>query len=153
MTHRKDDRAEAKEWAENVLKNFTIASADLPYVEAVLVQAQLMETPLKALFVGINDTGEHYKISIRGYRNLMNDVTWVNTFMGRNRDKMLEHVQASFTQLPPDGGCIKVIQMSKMRFLGADDDGGGGGGGEDNDRQLSVISSSSRSRRMKRHVG
>lgn len=124
-------RAIATEWAQNVLRANTnrVKTADRPYVEAVLIAAAMYEQPIKELVVGFNDSGDDkLKISIKGYKALMNDRIWVNTFLGKHRDELLDNVTDTFTQLT-DMGVIKVIHMDKVVFLRARDaeydDGGG----------------------------
>lgn len=109
-----DQRALATIWAQNVLKDHPrIKPIDRPYIEAVLVEAALQEFPVKELAVGINDNGRHYKITIKGYKNLLDDVIWVNAFHGQHRNEMLDNVTKSYTQLT-EVGAIKVIQVNKV---------------------------------------
>lgn len=111
-----DRRATATVWAQSVLKeNPRVKAPDRPYIEAALVEAALMEYPLKELAVGINDCGQHYKITLKGYKNLLDDVLWVNAFHGAHRNAMLDNVTKSYTQLT-DSGAIKVIQINKVQL-------------------------------------
>jgi len=116
---RPDRRAIATAWAQSVLKEDTVTkSQDKPYMEAVLATAALMEQPIKSLAVAINDCGDHYKITLKGYKLLMSDATWYLTFNGPNRDEMLDNVTGTYTQTPPDAtGPVKVIQLNKVVFL------------------------------------
>lgn len=109
-----EQRSLASMWAQAVLKDHPrIKIADRPYVEAVLVEAAMQEYPIKELAVGINDCGAHYKITIKGYKNLLDDVLWVNAFMGKSRSSLLDNVTKSYTQLT-ELGAIKVIQVNKV---------------------------------------
>jgi hypothetical protein len=104
----------AKAIAEELLTQFSVPSIDVPYIEAIVVAAILFELPIGKLAIGINDNGDHYKVTVKGYRNLINDVVWVNTFMGQRRDSLMKNVEALFTQLT-DHGSIKVLQVRKMQ--------------------------------------
>lgn len=113
---RPDRRAIAHQWAQSVLKEDTVTKTpDKPYMEAVLITAAMMEQPIKTLAVAINDNVDHYKITLKGYKLLMSDAGWYLTFMGPNRDEMLDNVTGTFTQ-HTDVGVIKVIHMNKIQF-------------------------------------
>ena len=116
---RPDRRSIATAWAQSVLKEDTVTKTqDKPYMEAVLATAAMMEQPIKSLAVAINDCGDHYKITLKGYKLLMSDETWYLTFRGPNRDEMLDNVTGTYTQTPPDAaGPVKVIQLNKVVFL------------------------------------
>jgi len=135
---RPDRRSIAQQWAQNVLKDDTVTKTqDKPYMEAVLTTAAMMEQPVKSLAVAINDNGDHYKITLKGYKLLMSDEIWYTTFSGPNRDELLDNVKGTFTQ-HTDVGVIKVIHMNKVQFqtpapsyhrssIGLGGRGGGGG--------------------------
>lgn len=113
---RMDARDFAVSWAEGVMKGLSrVKTPDVPYVKAVLIEAALMETPIKSLAVGINDCGDHYKITISGYKQLIDDAIWCNAFLGANRHPMLDNVARSYTQLT-DVGALKVLQVEKVKF-------------------------------------
>lgn len=111
-----DKRSIATQWARNVLKDDTVTKPqDRPYMEAVLATAAMMEQPIKSLAVAINDNGDHYKITLKGYNQLMDDEAWYLTFRGPNRDEMLDNVRGTFTQHPVEG-IVKVIHLNKVQF-------------------------------------
>ena len=110
-----ENRIFAKEWARNIMQSLDASVADRPYIEAVLVEAALFEDPVKELSIGINQVGNHINITIKGYENMINLVSWVNLFMSTNRDEMLCRVCDTFLQMP-DEGAILVIQMEKTTF-------------------------------------
>lgn len=113
---RPDRRTIAHAWAQSVLKDDTVTKTpDKPYMEALLTTAAMMEQPIKTLAVAINDNGDHYKVTIKGYKLLMSDKAWYLTFEGPNRDEMLDNVTGTFTQ-HTDLGIIKVIHMNKIQF-------------------------------------
>jgi len=108
-----ESEARADSISEDLLREFSVPALDVPYVKTVLMGALLFELPMGRLAIGINDNGDHYKVTVKGYRNLINDVVWVNTFMGTRRDNFMKNVEALFTQLT-DHGSIKVLQVRKM---------------------------------------
>jgi len=112
---RPDRRTIAHAWAQQVLKDDSVTKAiDKPHMEAVLVTAAMMEQPMKSLAVAINDNGDHYKITLKGYKLLMDDSIWYHTFSGPNRDEVLDNVKGTFTQ--DVDGIVKVISLSKVKF-------------------------------------
>lgn len=112
---RPDRRAVAAAWAQNVLKDDNVTkSLDKPYMEAVLTMAAMMEQPMKTLAVAINDCGEHYNITLKGYKLLMSDRIWFHTFCGPNRDQLFDNVKETYTQ--DVDGIVKVIKMDKVKF-------------------------------------
>lgn len=110
------DRATiAHAWAQQVLKDDSVTkSIDRPYMEALLVTAAMMEQPMKSLAVAINDNGDHYKVTLKGYKLLMDDAIWYHTFCGPNRDELLDNVKSTATQ--DVDGIVKVITLSKVKF-------------------------------------
>lgn len=116
QSFRPDRHSIATQWAQNVLKDDNVTKPqDKPYMEAVLATAALMEQPIKSLAVAINDNGDHYKITLKGYKQLMSDEAWYLTFMGPERDEMLDNVRGTFTQHPVEG-IVKVIHLNKVQF-------------------------------------
>jgi len=108
----------AKSMAKGVIAEFSVPNPDAPYLEAILIAAIMFELPIGQLAFGVNDNGDHYKITIKGYRNLINDVTWVNTFMGRHRDAVMHQVEGSYTQTT-DQCVIKMLQVAKTQLRSA----------------------------------
>lgn len=105
-------------WAKQVLKEDAVTrTQDMPYMEAVLATAAMMEQPVESLSVAINDAGNHYKIAIKGYKLLMSDEAWYLTFKGPDRDYMLDNVTGTYVQEPLDSGPVLVIQLNKVVFL------------------------------------
>lgn len=119
-----ENRLLAKEWARDIMKTLNAPIADRPFVEAVLVEAALFENPIKELAIGINEIGPLINITIKGYENMIDLVSWVNLFMSNHRDKMLTRVCNTFLQTPPDEGAILVIQMEKVTFHTSGEEGG-----------------------------
>ena len=111
-----DNRLAAKEWAADIMKTLHIPNADRPYVQAVLVEAALFEDPVKELAIGVNQVGDFYMITIKGYENMIDLVKWVNLFMSRDRDDRLCRVTHTFLQMPPNEGALLAIQMEKVNF-------------------------------------
>jgi hypothetical protein len=115
-------RSRAILWAQNVLKAHPrIKGNDLIHLQAVLVEAVMQEIPLKALVVAINDNGGHYKVTLKGYRNIMYDHIWSSAFHGPTRSAHLRCVGKTYTQLVSTG-IIKILQVYKKRNLSDDDE-------------------------------
>lgn len=75
-----DLRIQAKEFANEIMQNLQVPQADAPYLEAVLVEAALFEYPMNELSIALNQIGDFYNITIKGYQNLIDLVRWVNIF-------------------------------------------------------------------------
>jgi len=110
-----DLRIQAKEFAKEMMQTLQVPQADAPYIEAVLVEAALFEYPMKELSIALNQIGDFYNITIKGYQNLIDLIRWVNIFLGKNRHEMLCHVTHTYVQLT-EKGAIMVIQMEKIEF-------------------------------------
>jgi len=110
-----DVRLEAANFAKGITKQLDVAKADVPYLEAVLIEAALFEDPMSELVIGINKVGAFYNITIKGYQSMIDLVRWVNTFCGMNRAPQLCHVTHTYTQLT-DTLPVMVIQMNKIEF-------------------------------------
>jgi len=112
---RPDRRSIAHAWAQSVLKDDSVTKPiDKPYMEAVLVTAAMMEQPMKSLAVAINDNGDHYKITLKGYKLLHSHRIWYHTFCGPNRDELLDNVKDTYVQ--DVDGVVTVIQLNKVKF-------------------------------------
>jgi hypothetical protein len=113
-----DSRSLATGWSQNVLHADTVCKEqDRPYLLALLVEAALMELPVKTLSVAINEHTTDYAITIKGYKGLMSLRQWYNTFLGKNRNHMLDNVTDVFHQLT-DVGSIVIIRLKKVKFQG-----------------------------------
>ena len=108
----------AEEWADNAVGAARVQEADKPYVRATLVAAATIKEPMDPLRVAITPNGPSYTITIAGYRGLLDDLIWVTTFLGRNRDDYLLHVTNTFTQDTKDG-VTKVLHVQKVEFMDA----------------------------------
>ncbi len=102
----------------------------------MLEEVAYFEHPIPELQVHLGRVGQ-YTLTIRGYVKHLDDVLWVNTFMGKDRGELLSKVQELKTHLT-EKGAIKVIIMEKTQFHAAAEanssvfampSGGGGGGG------------------------
>ena len=125
-----DSRSLATGWAQGVLKADTVTKdQDKPYMLALLVEAALMETPVKTLSVAINEHQTDYAVTIKGYKGLMSIDQWYGTFRGKNRSHMLDNVSGVYMQQTDDAGAILVIRLKKVKFQPAPSISGGGGGG------------------------
>lgn len=109
-------RLAAKEFAREIMSKLDdVPIQDIPHLTAVLEEAAVFEEPVKDLEIGLNQVGELYNITIKGYKNLVDLVRWCNTFMGKQRNAALCNVIHTFLQ--PDANCVvMVIQMEKVRF-------------------------------------
>lgn len=109
-------RLAAKEFAREIISKLEdVQSQDTPHLIAVLEEAAAFEEPVRDLEIGLNQVGELYNITIKGYKNMIDIIRWANTFMGTKRNPALCNVVHTFVQ--PDADCIiMVIQMEKVRF-------------------------------------
>ena len=107
-------QAIAAGWAEEVIKkNPQVKQVDRPYVLAVLTEAAFFERPIKELACGINVDDDMIVITLKGYRNLMNDKAWYSVFLSSQRSDELKRVSDTFTQMT-DNGLIKVIHVTRV---------------------------------------
>ncbi len=110
-----DYRLAAEEFAAASMKKLPkFPTADEPYIEAVIAEAANFEHPIPNLEIAVNRMGD-YVITIRGYSKMIDDVLWVNTFMGRDRAEMLSRVSATKTQVSGKN-IVKAIHMEKTQF-------------------------------------
>ncbi len=130
----------ATEWAENVLKNneHIVKQQDRPYMLEALIQAGMFERPIRKLGCGMQDNGDIYVVTLKGYKGLMSDRLWGNIFLSKDKNQLLKNVLDTFTQMT-DIGLIKVLHIRKIKFNGAGDDDLASGGGSG-----SVVPSASR---------
>jgi hypothetical protein len=112
----KQQRAEASTFAREVMREQPVAAEDAPYIHEIITEAALFEQPLSNLEVAVTQSGDFYSVSIKGYQDLIDLATWVNTFLGKNRQEQLSHVTQSFVQLSSSGGAVMVIQMERVKF-------------------------------------
>lgn len=109
-------RAHAEERAAEIMKDIPVPRADAPHMKAVIVEALLFEEPMKNLQIAVNGhQSTFYKITIKGYQNLIPLVKWVNTFLGQHRSQMLSLVSDTFVQIN-DKVPLMVINMDKIEF-------------------------------------
>jgi len=111
-----DARSLATQWAQRVLQDDrNVKEQDKPYVLATLVQAAMMEVPIKTLSVAINEHNSDYAISIKGYTGLLSGNHWYQTFRGKRRDHMLHNVSDFYIQTA-DTKPFVVIRVNKVKF-------------------------------------
>jgi len=111
-----DARSLATQWAQRVLQEeMHVKEQDRPYVLATLVQAAMMELPIKTLSVAINEHSSDYAISIKGYIGLLSGNHWYATFRGKHRDHMLHNVSDFYIQTA-DSKPFVVIRVNKVKF-------------------------------------
>ncbi len=108
-------RVVAVEWVNSLSCLDAVAEEDKPYVQAVIIAAAVFHYPAPQLAGSVLDAGQHYDVTIKGYKKMIDDELWTETFVSRDRDDELSHVQKSLTQLT-DIGAIKVLQVRKVRF-------------------------------------
>jgi hypothetical protein len=115
-------RAKATLWAQTILKDHPrIKGSEQLNVQSALVEAAMQEIPLKSLVVGINDNGGHYKITLKGYRNILDTVIWSQTFHNQNRARHLRSIGKTYTQLTQTG-VIKILNVKKGTATADDDE-------------------------------
>lgn len=109
-------RGEAVTWAEGVVHKLQIEEIDRPYLVAVLVEAALLEDPVRPLNIAVNPDGTRYLITIKGYQTMIDAEELVYTFRGAERHHHLTRVQNVFIQFPPDEGAYLVIAMDSGQW-------------------------------------
>ena len=117
-----NNRSHAQTWAIETVDKLNIPKVDAPYMIAVLVEAALMELPLRVLHIAVNPDGTRYLITISGYSQMLDLVKWTSTFMGAERGQELSRVRGLYLQIPPSQGAYLVIDMEQAKWH---DDGGG----------------------------
>lgn len=115
ILHNMDMRVEAGAVADGVLNALEqpIQREDVPNVRAVIIECALFESPMPNLKVAVNDVGGHYNVTVSGYRKMMDQVRWVNTFMGNHRNVDLSNVMHTYLQFLETSACL-VIQLQKV---------------------------------------
>ena len=112
-----DSRSLATAWAQAVLRaDTTCKDQDRPYMLAVLVEAAMMELPVKTMSVAINEHPNEYAITIKGYKQLQDIDIWYDTFRGPHRNHMLDNVSKVFHQQTDESGNVYVIRLKKVKF-------------------------------------
>lgn len=112
-----DYRSLATSWAQNVLTAATmVKSHDKPHVLAVLVEVAMMELPVKALSIAINETPDDYAIVVKGIKGYINIDDWWLKFRSPNRSHAMEHCTGVFDLHPDDGPAVYMIRVKKVKF-------------------------------------
>lgn len=110
----------SKEWADTVMAmpDWEIHDVDRPYVKALLVQAQMLEQPLKDLSVAIEHPKENYKICISGYSQMHSFRLMYRIFLDpERRSNMLSQVEEAYWQPATEGsGIIVTFIVRKTHF-------------------------------------
>jgi len=112
-----DPRLEAAKLADGVLESLDqpVSSADVPAVRAVIMEAALFETPMPDLKVAVHAVGAYYNVTVSGYRNLLDMVRWVNTFLGNHRGIHMSNVTHSYLQ-NSDSSYYIVVQIQRVEM-------------------------------------
>lgn len=111
-----EERAHAIKFAGDLVKTMNVREFDRQWVEAVLVEVVLFETPLPELDITLDAVGDHYNITVHGYKGFVDYVRWCNRFLGRSRDKYLSHLVHTWQQTLEDRGPCLVLQMERSEF-------------------------------------
>ena len=111
-----EERADATEWAEEVVDELKTVEIDRPYMTAVLVEAALQETPIHPLKIAVNLDGTRYMITAKGYKTLIDLEEFVLTFKGADRHHYLSRVKHLFCQNPSDEGAYFVFEMDSGQW-------------------------------------
>lgn len=109
-------RAHAIEFANELVKTMNVREFDRQWVEAVLVEVVLFEQPQPTLDITLDAVGDHYNITVHGYKNFVDYVRWCNRFLGKSRDKFLSHLVHTWQQTIQDRGPCLVLQMERTEF-------------------------------------
>jgi hypothetical protein len=109
-------RSHAVEFAATLVKSMNVREFDRQWVEAVLVEVVLFETPQPELDITLDAVGDHYNITVHGYKGFVDYVQWCNRFLGKSRDKFLSHLVHTWQQTIEDRGPCLVLQMERSEF-------------------------------------
>jgi len=110
-----ESRIAAREQADAILLNYPdMPKADAARMRTVLVEVIMFELPVRQMQIAVNDFGHVYNIIIQGYRNVIDDVKWVNTFFGTSRHDDLASIVDSQTLFADNA---KILKMEKVRFV------------------------------------
>lgn len=113
---RPEERAEAVAYVDEIMPKLEVLPHDRQWVAATLVEAFLFEQPMPALDVACVANGDVYNITIGGYKNFVDLVSWYNRFLGKGRSKFLCHVTHTWLQNVHEKGPSIVLQMEKGQF-------------------------------------
>jgi len=115
-------RTIAGNWAERKLNEYNKVDAlNRPHMKALLIELAMFELPIKDLAIAFNDSGHYFVITIKGYKQILVDSHWCNTFLASaTRNTMLSTIKDTFTQ-ETEGGIIKVVHMDKISDLDTSD--------------------------------
>ena len=118
-----DLRDRASRWASGMVRTNhanVIKNADLSHIDATLQELLLFEVPLPELSVGIRHSASEkcYVITVQGYKHVISDTRWVQTFLGDERSIFLANVTDTKTVQSREGP-IKVIHVSEIEMQSA----------------------------------
>jgi hypothetical protein len=108
-------RETAEFWAQNQLKKQDqvnpIHHSQLAYI---LTEIALIVDPIPDLHVSIMSVGQHYKITVTGFKYLTSYASWGDRFLSKNsRGTFIDSVNKTFTQ-HSSNGYIKILRVEKM---------------------------------------
>lgn len=109
-------RCHAVEFAGTLVKTMNVREFDRQWVEAVLTEVVLFETPQPELDITLDVVGDHYNITVSGYKGFVDYVRWCNRFLGKSRDKFLSHLVHTWQQTIEGRGPCLVLQMERSEF-------------------------------------
>lgn len=109
-------RVHAVDFASNLVKTMNVREFDRQWVEAVLVEAIMFEQPQPTLEITLDPVGELYNITVHGYKGFVDLRRWCNKFLGKSRDKFLNHLVHTWLQVVPERGPCIVLQMERNEF-------------------------------------
>lgn len=115
-------RAHAVEFASTLVKTMNVREFDRQWVEAVLIEVVMFENPQPELDITLDAVGDHYNITVHGYKGFVDYVRWCNRFLGKSRDKFLSHLVHTWQQTIEDRGPCLVLQMERSEFQKAPED-------------------------------
>jgi len=115
-------RSVCTKWAQEVIQKYIsiLKTQDRPYAEALFTEIAMLEYPFEELAAKVVDKNEVYAVVIQGQKQLSNDRVWINTFLGENRDQMLDNVKDCFLQ-DEDKGSITMFYLDKVQFQTSSD--------------------------------
>ncbi len=107
-------RETAEHWAQNQIKKQAevdpIHTAQLTYI---LTEIGLFINPIPDLHVSIVSAGQHYKITVIGFKFLTSYADWGERFLTRSSNTFINSVTKTYTQ-HSSAGYIKILRVEKV---------------------------------------
>ena len=110
-------RETAEHWAANQIKKQPdVDPVHVAQMTYILTEIGLFIDPIPDLHVSIVSAGQHYKITVTGFKYLTSYADWGERFLTRSSNTFINSVTKTFTQ-HSSTGYIKILRVEKMNPL------------------------------------